>query len=407
MQPLWAPVDVRERLGLLDATRAAALLGIFIVNLEWFNRPWEAFGTGAQPGLAGADAAVAWVVQVFVAGKAWVLFSLLFGIGFALMQARAERVGRDFAPAYRRRAWTLLAIGLAHGVLLWPGDVLRSYALAALLMLFLRDWPPRRQRNLGLVLYLLVGMAMLSMAGAYLFLDDGRDARAAAAGAAESARVYATGGYGEIMVQRVRDLLRFMANDVAVVPMALGVFLIGSWLLRSGCIAEPERHRAFHRRMACWALPLGLGLTLATRSAVASDALREAGAGAGYLAAALYQLAALPAALGILSVLVLLWLRPAGARALSAIAPAARMALTHYLLQSLIASTLFYGYGFALWGRFGPAALLALALATFALQVLASRWWLARYRFGPVEWLWRWATYGRRPPMRLGEGAAA
>lgn len=405
MQPLWAPVDVRERLGLLDATRAAALLGIFIVNLEWFNRPWEAFGTGAAPGLAGADAALAWAVQVFVAGKAWVLFSLLFGIGFALMQARAERVGRDFAAAYRRRAWTLLAIGLAHGVLLWPGDVLRSYALAALLMLLLRDWPPRRQRNLGLALYLGIAGLSVLLTGLALAVDGGRGMLHEPAAAAASERVYAAGGYLQVTAQRARDLSRLIAGDIAVVPMALGVFLVGSWLLRSGRIAEPGRHRAYHLRTACWALPLGLACSAAIALAFGTGAAQAGGEGRWLFAVSLQQFVALPAALGILSALVLLWLRPAGARALSAIAPAGRMALTHYLLQSLLASTLFYGYGFALWGRLGPAALLALALATFVLQVLASRWWLARYRFGPVEWLWRWATYGRRPPMRLGAAA--
>ena len=76
------------------------------------------------------------------------------------------------------------------------------------------------------------------------------------------------------------------------------------------------------------------------------------------------------------------------------------MALTHYLLQSLVASTLFYGYGLGQFGQWGPAMLLALAVVVFALQVLASHWWLARFRFGPVEWLWRWWTYGHRPPLR-------
>lgn len=81
-------------------------------------------------------------------------------------------------------------------------------------------------------------------------------------------------------------------------------------------------------------------------------------------------------------------------------APAGRMALTNYLLQSVVASLVFYGYGLAMWGRIGYAGMVLLAVVVFALQVLASRWWLARYRFGPLEWAWRWLTYGTRPPMR-------
>ena len=124
------------------------------------------------------------------------------------------------------------------------------------------------------------------------------------------------------------------------------------------------------------------------------------GFGRWMLALALLQVAALPTALGMLSLVVLAWRRPRWRGALDRLAPAGRMALTHYLMQSLVASTLFYGYGLGQFGQWGPAMLLALAVVVFALQVLASHWWLARFRFGPVEWLWRWWTYGHRPPLR-------
>lgn len=404
----WTPVAATERSGLLDAVRALALFGIFAVNLEWFNRPWQEFGEGAREGLAGADALAAWAIQVFVAGKAWLLFSLLFGIGFALMQARAARAGRDFAPVHRRRAWTLLAIGLAHGALLWPGDILRTYALAAFLMPALGARSPRAQRDLGLGLYL--GLVALGMALALLATAWGADAATAengAAAAAAAAQVYAHGGYLEVTLQRVRDLLPLIAADIGGVPLVLGAFLLGDWLLRSGRIGDPAAHARYHRGMAWVGLPAGLALAVATTLAFGLNAGQAGGAGRWYFGAALQQLAALPVALGVLSAATLCWSRPRGRRALAAIAPAGRMALSHYLLQSLLASTLFYGYGLALWGRPGPAALLALAVAAFGLQVLASRWWLARFRFGPVEWAWRWATYGERPPMRQATGTAA
>lgn len=386
----WAPIDERARIGVLDALRALALLGIFMVNLETFNRPWDTLANGMREGLAGADVAVAWCIQVLVTGKAWLLFSLLFGIGFALVQQRGVS-----DAVWKRRTWILLVIGLLHGVLLWPGDILRTYALAAFLLLALRGLPPPRQRDLGLMLYLGIWAmfaALMALAGD---IELPADDAAAIAG-----RVYAEGGWVAVTAQRLRDLSTMLGSDLMSVPAALGMFLIGGWLLRSGRIRDADAHLRWHRLMAGVALPAGLLASVAIVSTVGLNVTQAGGFGRWMLALALLQVAALPTALGMLSLVVLAWRRPRWRGALDRLAPAGRMALTHYLMQSLVASTLFYGYGLGQFGQWGPAMLLALAVVVFALQVLASHWWLARFRFGPVEWLWRWWTYGHRPPLR-------
>src|SRR5690606_3646859 len=117
-----APTGARERIGLLDGLRGLALLGIFIVNIEWFSRPWQEFGNGVAQGLAGIDHVSAWLVHVFVAGKFWVLFSLLFGVGFALMRERAQASGRP-VRLYLRRLAVLFVLGIAHALLAWVGDI--------------------------------------------------------------------------------------------------------------------------------------------------------------------------------------------------------------------------------------------------------------------------------------------
>ena len=385
----WAPIDDRARIGVLDALRALALLGIFMVNLESFNRPWDTLGDGMRVGLAGVDVAVAWCIQVFVAGKAWLMFSLLFGIGFALLQQRG-----DATTVWKRRTWGLLVIGLLHGALLWPGDILRTYALAGFLLLALRGLPAARQRDAGFALYLGI-WALFAMAMALAGDFEPPPADIATAG-----RVYAEGSYMAVTAQRLGDLATMIGSDILAVPMALGVFLVGGWLLRSGRIRDVDAHLRWHRAMAWAGLPVGVLASVAIVSVAGLNVVQAGGFGRWMLALALLQIAALPMALGMLSLVVLAWRHPRWRGGLEALAPAGRMALTHYLLQSLLASTLFYGYGFGQFGRWGPAMLLALAVAVFVLQVLASRWWLARFRFGPVEWLWRWSTYGRRPPLR-------
>ena len=399
----FAPTGASERIGLLDALRGLALLGIFIANIEWFSRPWQEFGNGMAQGLAGIDLAVAWAAYLFVSGKFWVLFSLLFGVGFALMMERAQASGRA-TGLYLRRLAVLFALGIAHALLAWVGDILHAYAIAALGLLLMRGLSARAQLGIGLAIYLglyglsvLGGVAMMAMpVGQAEF--EATLAEGVRAGEAAAA-VYAGGGFAEVTGQRMRDFAMLLGNASGVVPLALAVFLVGSWLFRSGRLGDVEANRGFFIRMAAWCLPPGLALTLA-------GAMLSTGHPDGFfnprwvLASSLHGLGALPMTLGGVAALALAWQVPAGARLLGVLAPAGRMALTNYLLQSLVASLVFYGYGLAMWGRVGYAAMVALAVAVFALQVVASRCWLGRYRFGPLEWAWRWLTYGRRPPMR-------
>lgn len=398
-----APTAAHERIGLLDGLRGLALAGIFVVNIQWFSRPWQEFGNGMAQGLAGVDHAVAWCVHVFVAGKFWVLFSLLFGIGFALMMERAQASGRP-VRLYLRRLAVLFVLGIAHALLVWVGDILHAYAIAALGLLLMRGLSARAQLGIGLSIYLglyalslLGGLAMTAMPPGppelrQLLADGVREGTAAAA-------AYAGGGFAEVTAQRARDFSMLLANAFGVVPMALAVFLVGSWLFRSGRIGDVAGHRRFFVRMAAWCVPLGLALTLAS-------ARLSTGHAEGFnnprwvLASSLHGLGALPLTLGGVAALALAWQGVVGRRVLGALAPAGRMALTNYLLQSVVAALVFYGYGLAMWGRIGNAGMVVLAGAVFAMQVLAGRWWLERYRFGPLEWVWRWLTHGRRPPMR-------
>ena len=134
-----APVATHERVHSLDVVRGFALLGIFLMNVEFFGRPLQDVNApGIDPSLAGLDYVADAAIFFFVQSKFWTLFSLLFGMGFAVMIERARRAGRPFVPAYLRRSLALLGIGLVHALLVWSGDILVSYALGALLLLGFR-----------------------------------------------------------------------------------------------------------------------------------------------------------------------------------------------------------------------------------------------------------------------------
>jgi len=400
----FTPIGAGQRIQVLDVVRGFALLGIFLMNIEWFTRPVQQMGSGVDPAATGIDHAAAWLVYVFVQGKFWVLFSLLFGMGFAVMSTRGGH-GAQFRRTYLRRCVVLLVFGVLHGVLLWSGDILHAYAIAGLLLLAFGEIGNRARLWLGIGLYVALA-AMFAAGGLLLSLlpampglaeaADEIDAKAAAA-----SQALAAGGYWQATAQRARDFAMLaMQGSMMVVPMALGVFMLGAWLVRSGRMHDVAAQRGWFARLALWTIPLGLALVaLSVSLGTRFDGLREFGP--MMLASGVMFLGNLPLAFGYLSLLVLALGVPGLSRVLSWLAPAGRMALTNYLMQSLVASTLFYGYGFGLWGQVGRAGQVGLVFVVFALQVVASRWWLSRHRFGPMEWLWRWLTYGHRPAMRL------
>lgn len=400
-----APLDAAYRIHALDAIRGVALLGIFLMNIEWFTRPAQQMGSGIEPGAAGIDRLAALAVYVFVQGKFWVLFALLFGMGFGLMSARTARRA-EFRRIQVRRCLALLGFGLLHALALFDGDILHVYAIAGLMLLALDGVAPRAWPWLGAGLYaavatavvlygLLLDMASPALAGPLAELAAARDATAAAA-----AQIFAHGSWWQAAAQRARDFTSITLPALAtVLPLALGVCMLGAWLIRSGRMDDVAAHRRWFIRLAAWTLPTGAALMAASLAVGTSfDGLREAGPMT--LALGMSMLASLPLALGYLSLLAIALGSRALARPLLWLAPAGRMALTHYLLQSLVAALVFHGYGLGLWGQVGRAGQVGLVLVVFALQVLASHWWLARWRFGPVEWVWRAISYGTAPPMR-------
>jgi uncharacterized protein len=407
------PVEAEQRLVALDALRGFALLGIALMNVEFFTRPLQGVMLGLDPALQGADYAAGWVIMAFVQGKFWTLFSLLFGMGFALMLERADALRADpgFAGLYARRLLGLLLIGLAHAVLLWAGDILVPYALAGFLLLLLfRNTPVSRLWKWGLGLYLvpvgLVWLMALGMSAAQfdpaIAAQTAQDMERAAAelqrdyAAAEA--VYRDGSYAAVTAQRWRDSLMQYGWMPMFVPAVLGMFLLGAWLLRSGRMRDVAAHRAFFLRLLAFGGPLGAALALYAMPLLLSAQMtvptRELAIGMTAM-----TLASLLLCLAYASAIVLAvsgpW--PGLARWL---APVGRLALSNYLLQSLVFTTLFYGYGFGLWGQVPRAWQVPLVLAVFALQVGLSRAWLARFRYGPVEWAWRAFTYGRAPRLR-------
>lgn len=397
------PLAAGERILGLDALRGMALLGILLMNVESFTASLLDVGSGIDPAQAWWDWLADGFVYLFVQGKFWALFALLFGMGFATMSERARAAGADFLPIYLRRSVGLFAIGLVHALLIWSGDILVCYALAAFALLPFRNaplgalWPIGGALNLMIVAMLLLGSLATFVAGD-LVADAGGGAANRALRASE-VEAYAHGSYAQATTMRWRYFVGTGLTGLAVfVPMALGLFAIGAWFVRSGAIVEPERHRRFYSVLLWGIGPLGLATTLAGLAIDSEPQLVDSGmGGTDMLGATLQTLGAPLMSLGYLAAVVRLLQR--GARWPLAFAPAGRMALTLYLMQSVVGTLVFYGYGLGLWGEVARAQQMLGACVFFAAQWAFARWWFAYFRYGPVEWLWRWFTYARRPAL--------
>lgn len=399
-----APTADRDRLPVMDILRGFALLGIFLMNIEFFTRTLQTYSGGVSPS-EGLDHVLGLAIYVAVQGKFWVLFALLFGMGFALMRDRALSAGRPFFGLYLRRTLLLALFGALHIAFVWVGDILLAYAITALLLMVFARLRGVAAGAIGASVYIgMAGLWLLMGVGLMLMPESmAEPVRAEMMGlvaeAERAAVAYREGGFVEITAQRLSDF-QFLATGALPfqIPMMLGVFLIGSWLVGTGRLADPVANRGFFVKLAVGGLVLGT-LGVAASLTLGSQFDLVEGFAESTLAMGLMALGNLPLALGYLAIVVLLASGPLR-NLLGLLAPAGRMALTNYLLQSVVGTLIFYGYGLGLWGEIGRSAQVAIVLAVFAGQVAFSHWWLTRFRFGPMEWLWRAGTYLQWPPMR-------
>jgi uncharacterized protein len=387
-----------KRLELIDALRAFALFGILQVNIQSFVwGPGDPLGYFADVPRT-VDSITYLLVGILVSSKFISLFAFLFGFGFALQIRSLRGALQGLAAAqqaYRRRLWFLLALGVAHGIVLYSGDILAAYAVCGFILVTYAGLRPTqlahktRQWWIACAVIFLVVMGGLAMIFASLPSDD----EAMREKALEAFSLYTTAGFAEQVAQRAEDyLLTLISLLLLMMPLVLSLFLLGALAARLGWLHHPERHprvwRAAVRIGALGLIPAAIGVWLNYQSALAT-------AGNINLLAGLFILfGSVTIALYVALIVKLRHTRAVGA-AIAWLAPAGRMPLTNYLMQSVLIGALLSGWGLGLGAVWRHAELSVLALVIVFAQVAASRWWMARFGAGPMEAIWRKATYGR------------
>jgi uncharacterized protein len=392
-----------QRLAELDIVRGVALMGILIMNMPDFGASFFAEADGSHLWTGSTDRAAEQIRNMLFSGKFNSMFSLLFGLGFTLQFARMQQADPLHANAiYLRRLMVLGVIGLAHAMLFWTGDVLHVYAGLGLLMLF----GLRRVGDRGLVV--LMGLCLLypAVSGALRLLVTTPEITAmlvamSKAFEASNNLAYGRGSFIDAALEHAREFTFFYSNPW-MLWNALGFWVQMALTMLLGLLAGRRRWAQRIpelmpriRRLQVAALIVGIAcgllftLIFESQRAPGPTPLK-------LLGSVSYWVSRLCLMLFYVLTIVRLAQHPAWRRRLAPIAAAGRMPLTNYLMQTAICTALFYGWGFQLWGRVGPAAGLGLALAIFFLiQVPWSIWWLRRHEQGPLEALWGRLTYGR------------
>ena len=422
-------LPTQDRIDALDALRGAAVLGILLMNIIGFGLPFAYEDPTIAGGHTGADFAAWLTTSLFFEGTMRGLFTLLFGAGVVLFTSRLEATRpADAADLHVRRMLWLVLFGFVNShLLLWAGDILFEYGIVGLVLYAFRRTAPHKLVIIAILLF-----AALTLRGYvdYHGLETLRDT-AAAAHASEARGLALSEEQAEAIeqwdeqwadlrpdeakVQAEIDAMRGgFASAFGVVTEHVFHFRTGffyeygfledlaSMLLGVALFVTGALQGRWTTRQYLLLLLAGYGVGLGV-NALEAMAIVRSGFDPLVIASswmATYELGRVPMTLGHVALFMLLWRSGAGAAVLRRLAAAGRMAFTNYLTQSLICTLLFTGVGLGLYGSLARHELYYVVAGIWLLQLAWSPWWLARFHYGPLEWLWRSLTYGQWQPMR-------
>jgi uncharacterized protein len=381
-----SPTTKENRIETLDITRGFALLGIFIANMLFFHTPY--LHVDPYTWFTNGDAATFKWIDIFVQGSFYPIFALLFGYGINMQYEKSIKRNKPFVPIMARRLGILLGIGLLHGLFIWSGDVLFTYAVMGFLLLIFVRIPAKWLALLAGGLYIIPAAFMyivtsfLMKANSNLLMSDYIDTNQIE----RSIKVFAEGTFGDIFIFRFFEWL-----VIGLGGTFLGLFIVLPIIMFGAALSKwkiIERAKEFKIRLAIVAvLSLAAGIWIKFLPYVKKPTLDviqiQDTIGNVILAA------------GYVSLLLLFCTVPLFRAVFRPIGKAGRMSLTTYITQSVVATLIFYSYGFGLYGKADLLAGTWIAIGVFAVQVIFAELWLSKFRMGPLEWLWRKGIYGR------------
>lgn len=405
------PVESKARIQILDILRGFAILGILMVNMPLFNSPFVARLSNFTIWESVPNQIADIFIRFFFEGKFYSLFSMLFGIGFFLFLQKQNESGKSIIPTFRRRLFYLLIFGVLHITLLWFGDILFFYALFGFILILFKKKSTRGLKKWIITMILIpvvfTGLAVLMVTLGKMHPEGAEQIEASFAQQEQQMRdvseraleVYPSGSFSEIIDIRLTEWKNTLGGILVFYPNVFAMFLLGFYFAKKGWLFNIKENIAVFRKMFWYGLILGIiGNAIYTYGMHHSSQMdmnpttfvAMIGFGFGVPAMTLFYIASFALAIekGFFN-----WCT-------KMLAPVGRMALTNYLLQSIICTTLYYSYGGGLYGQVNIWQGIILTFVIFILQIFFSRFWLSRFYYGPFEWLWRTLTYKKIQPFK-------
>ncbi|MEK3978363.1 DUF418 domain-containing protein [Psychrobacillus sp. FSL K6-2836] len=380
------PTGVSERIISIDVMRGFALLGIFVVNMLFFHTPYiyiNPYTWYQNP----SDYETFKMIDIFVQGSVYPLFSMLFGYGLAMQFMKSEANGGAFSKFAVRRLSVLLLIGCIHAFLIWAGDILITYALAGFVLILMIRLKPIWLLLISIFLFLvpnglLNGLIYL----AYKLSPDDMIIYTGIQAIEESVLAYGQGSWLDIFWQRLEDWLYMNGSGAVLLVMFITIvpfLLLGAAAAKWKLIERARELKVFWIITIVVAFAIGTVIKLIPYQNEANMfTMNVQDTFGGPLQAIAYA-----------GVIAMICLIPMGAKILSPIGKVGRMSMTIYLMQSIIATTIFYAYGFGLYGKIDISTGTWMAVGIYVLQIVFAEIWFMKFKQGPVEIVWRKLTY--------------
>jgi uncharacterized protein len=428
------PVSDKKRIEILDILRGIALLGILLMNIPYFATDYLSVSDlRIRDELSGINYYTWWIVNGFFEGTMRALFSMLFGAGVLLLLSRIEKKQATISGAdihYRRMIW-LIIFGMVHAYLLqWPGDILYLYGLVGLFLFPIRHWKPKHLLIASIILGVLLtisgifmvqgehqshnkGIELSSMVESGEELDEKQQTKLDAweekqlSGSLDSMRIKADqiteamrGNWFSSIAVTAKASFKFETTKAYTMLFWDGLLgmLMGMFLFKTGWLLGQYPRRKYLFLMLAVYTP-GLVLSYLHLNAIVSSGFDFSNY-ANYMPVMPYHIRRILMAIGHMSLIMLVWKSGLFGILFTALARVGRMAFSNYIGQTLICTTIFYGFGFGLFGKLERYEWYMVVAGVWIFQIIFSTIWLQYFQYGPLEWVWRRLTYWQKIPIR-------
>lgn len=392
MSQNYSPIDLSERVHEIDAVRGFALLGILMMNIMSFAGPTlqdQFTGAASDIYTGAANSGVIFFINTFVTSNFYTMFSFLFGLGFYIFLSRAEKKPGSTSLLFLRRMMMLLAIGLFHAIFIWYGDILTVYAVTGMILLIFYKFKPVVNLTVSIFILLLGTVFIIAMS---LLLFAAGSAGVGGAGSFDPGfnmvQSLNDAGYMDVLNLNISIFSIMISSNITMIPLVLAMFLIGLFVGQK----RLYENLASHRKLLVWTAVVGIVIGTPLKILVGYGLTYMMHNPAWSILTMLAYTAAGPLmSLGYVALFVLITLKFKSLTKL--LQPVGQMALTNYVMQSILMTGFFYGMN--LFNKIDAVWFIPIVLSVFLIQIVYSHLWMRKFKFGPLEWLWRAVTYGK------------